>query len=460
MLKMIEKVKQAINKYKLLKVNEPVVVGLSGGPDSTALAVILSEIAPSMGIPIILAHYNHGLRGAESDADEREAGRLAKHLGLNFVSRKMDIADIPKGISPEDFYRRRRYHFFDEAAKSNRAGKIALGHNLQDQAETVLLHLIRGSGLEGLKGILPLRDGKYIRPLLEISRGEIIAYLDHAGISYRQDGSNESKIYLRNKIRLELLPYMKKEFNPKFDETLAQMAEILRDENTFINDCVNGALKSTCIKKQNDKIVLNIEYLSILHPAIRRRLVKNLLEGFNRQKNGISFLHIDSLDKLLKKSASGKKICLPSGIEARREYENLILERLPEETRQIEYSYEIEIPAEIYVAPRNLTVRLRLVEKDKVDFSNRNKHYIDFDKVRQPLVLRNRRAGDWFQPLGMAGRQKLKSFFINKKITQQKRDEMMLLADRQAVLMIENMHLSDQVKITPETKNILELEII
>ncbi len=197
-----------------------------------------------------------------------------------------------------------------------------------------------------------------------------------------------------------------------------------------------------------------------MHPAIRRRLVKNLLEGFNRQKNGISFLHIDSLDKLLKKSASGKKICLPSGIEARREYENLILERLPEETRQIEYSYEIEIPAEIYVAPRNLTVRLRLVEKDKVDFSNRNKHYIDFDKVRQPLVLRNRRAGDWFQPLGMAGRQKLKSFFINKKITQQKRDEMMLLADRQAVLMIENMHLSDQVKITPETKNILELEII
>lgn len=459
-MRMIERVKQTIKKYELLKPNEPVVVGLSGGPDSTALAVMLAEIAPSMSISIIIAHYNHGLRGAESDADEREAGKLAKQLGLNFVSRKMDITDIPKGLSPEDFYRRRRYQFFDEVAQSNRAGKIALGHNLQDQAETVLLHLIRGSGLEGLKGILPLRDGKYIRPLLEVSRQEIIYYLDKAGISYRQDSSNENKIYVRNKIRLELLPYIKNEFNPKFDETLAQMAEILRDENTFINDCVNKTLKSTCIRKQNNKIVLNIEYLSILHPAIRRRLLKKLLEDFNRQKNGITFLHIDSISKLLEKSESGKKICLPFGIEARREYENLILERLQEGTGQIEYSYNIEIPGEIYVAPRNLTVRLQLVEKDKVDFSNRNKHYLDFDKIRQPLVLRNRRPGDRFQPLGMPGRQKLKSFFINRKITQQKRNEMMLLVDRQAVLMIENMHLSDQVKITPETKNILELEII
>lgn len=459
-MSMIEKVKQTIAKYELLKPNETVVVGLSGGPDSTALAAALAEIAPLLGIKIILAHYNHGLRGAESDADEREAGRLARQLGLNFVSRKMDNVDVPKGLSPEDFYRRRRYQFFDEVAKSNWAGKIALGHNLQDQAETVLLHLLRGSGLEGLKGILPLREGKYIRPLLEVSRREIISYLDKAGIPYRQDSSNDSRIYLRNKIRLELLPYLKNEYNPRLDETLAQMAEILRDENTFVNDCVHQALKSTCIKKQNNKIVLNIGYLSILHPAIRRRLLKKLLEDFNCQKNGITFSHVDSIDRLLQNSESGKKICLPLGIEARREYENLIMERLQEDTKQVEYFYKVEIPGEIYVAQRNLTVSLQMVEKSKIDFSNSNKHYIDFDKIRQPLVLRNRRAGDWFQPLGMAGRQKLKSFFINKKITQQKRDEMMLLADRQAVLMIENMHLSDQVKITPETKNILELEII
>ena len=457
---MIEKVRKTIARYELIRPDEPVVVGLSGGPDSTALAAILAEIAPSLGVKIILAHYNHGLRGAESDEDELESGRLANYLGLNFVSRKMDNVDIPKGLSPEDFYRRRRYQFFDEVAKSYRAGKIALGHHLQDQAETVLLNLLRGSGLEGLKGILPLRDGKYIRPLLEVSRQEIISYLGKTGISYRQDSSNDKKIYLRNKIRLGLLPYLKNEYNPRLDETLAQMAEILREENAFISDCVNQALRSTCIKKQNNKIVLNIEYLNILHPAIRRRLLKKLLEDFNSQKNGISFLHVDSISRLLQNSESGKKICLPFGIEARREYEYLILERCQEGTKQIEYCYKVEIPGEVYVAQRNLTVSFHLVGKSKIDFSNSNKHYIDLDKIHQPLVLRNRREGDRFQPLGMAGRQKLKSFFIDRKISKQTRNEMMLLADRQAVLLIENMHLSDQVKITPETKNILELEII
>jgi tRNA(Ile)-lysidine synthase len=457
---MIKKIKQTIIKYRLLKHNERVIVGLSGGPDSTALAVTLAQIAPSMGVQLIIAHFNHGLRGLESDADEQEARRLAKQLGLSFVSRKMDYTAIPKGVSPEDFYRRQRYEFFDEVAKCNHVRKIALGHNLQDQAETVLLHLLRGSGLEGLKGIMPLRDGKYIRPLIEVSREEIIAFLDEAGITYCQDSSNNSKLHLRNKIRLELLPCLKKEFNPKIDEALAQMAEILREENVFIKECVDKALKSTCIKKQKNKIVLNIEYLNILPLAIQRRLLKELLEDFSLQRNGITFLHINSIGKLLQNPESGRKICLPCGIEARHEYENLILERLQEDTKHIEYLYPVEIPGTIYLDQRNLTVRLQLVEKNKIDFNVKNKDYIDMDKIRFPLVLRNRREGDWFQPLGMTGRQKLKSFFIDHKFTQQKRNEIMLLADQQSVIWIENMHLNDQVKITPETKNVLELEII
>jgi tRNA(Ile)-lysidine synthase len=457
---MIEKIKQTIIKYGLLKQNDRVVVGLSSGPDSTALLASLVQVAPSMDIKLIVAHFNHGLRGREADQDELSAGRLAKKLGLSFFSRKMNNTEVPQGLSPEDFYRRERYQFFDEVARSNRAGKIALGHNLQDQAETVLLHLLRGSGLDGLKGISPLRDGKYIRPLLEVTRQEIIAYLNQAGISYRQDSSNESKLHLRNKIRLELLPYLKKEFNPKIDEALAQMAEILCNENIFIKECVNKALESTCVKKQKDKILLNIKYINMLPLAIQRRLLKELLEDFSLQRNGITFLHINSIGKLLQNPESGKKICLPCGIEARREYENLILERRMENTKNIEYSHQIEIPGTIYLAERNLTVRLQVVEKNKIDFNVKNKDYLDLDKIRLPLVLRNRREGDWFQPLGMAGRQKLKSLFIDHKITQQKRNEIMLLVDQQAVIWIENMHLNDQVKITPETKNVLELEII
>ena len=206
--------------------------------------------------------------------------------------------------------------------------------------------------------------------------------------------------------------------------------------------------------------MLNIEYLNTLPLAIQRRLLKALLEDFSLQRNGITFLHINSIGKLLQNPESGRKICLPFGIEARHEYENLILERLQEDTKHIEYLYQVEIPGTIYLDQRNLTVRLQLVEKNKIDFNVKNKDYIDMDKIRFPLVLRNRREGDWFQPLGMTGRQKLKSFFIDHKITQQKRNEIMLLADQQSVIWIENMHLNDQVKITPETKNVLELEII
>lgn len=457
---MIDKVKQTIIKYGLLKQNEAVVVGLSGGPDSTALAVALAQIAPSLDLQLIVAHFNHGLRGREADADERSARRLAKQLDLSFVSRKMTKKEVPKGVSPEDFYRRQRYQFFDEVAKSNHAHKIALGHNLQDQAETVLLHLLRGSGLEGLKGIMPLRDGKYIRPLIEVSREEIISFLDHGGISYRLDSSNNSKLHLRNKIRLELLPCLKKEFNPKIDETLAQMAEILREENSYIKENVSRALETTCIKKQKNKITLNIEYINMLPLAIERRLLKDLLENFCSQKNGITFLHINSINNLLQNSESGKKLCLPFGIEARREYENLILERVKDCAKHMEYLYPAEIPGSIYLAERNLTVRFQLVEKNKFIPNVKNKNYFDLDKIRFPLVLRNRRDGDWFQPLGMAGRKKLKSLFIDHKIPQQKRNEIMLLADTQSVIWIENVQLSDQVKITPETKNVLELEII
>ncbi|MEN6623759.1 MAG: tRNA lysidine(34) synthetase TilS [Smithella sp.] len=457
---MVKKVINTIKKHRLLKQKDKVIIGLSGGPDSTALTVILAQIRLAFNIQLIIAHFNHRLRSSESDRDEQEASRLAAQLNLPFISKKMNKTEVPKGISPEDFYRRERYQFFDEVAENYNANKIALGHNLQDQAETVLLHLLRGSGLDGLKGISPIRDGRFIRPLLEVSRQEIISYLDEAGINYQQDSSNSSFLYLRNKIRLELLPYLKKEFNPNIDETLAQMAEIIREENLFIKQSVSNALKSSFIIRHDNKNLLNINYLNTLPRSIKRRLIKELLESFGFQKNGITFLHIDSIDQLLQKSESGKQISLPGGIEARREYENLILEKVSFNSKPVEYSYKVEIPSATYVAQRNLMLNLRLVEKDKIDFSIKNKSYLDVDKIQFPLVLRNRRAGDQFQPLGMTGTQKLKSFFINQKITQKKRNEIMLLEDRVGITWIENMHLSDRVKITPETKNVLELEII
>jgi tRNA(Ile)-lysidine synthase len=457
---MLKKVKQTIKKYTLLEKGERVVVALSGGPDSTALLTVLAPIAQELDLSLIIAHFNHGLRGTESDEDEKFARDLSEKMGLAFVSAKMDLRKRKKGLSPEDFYRRQRYDFLNKISEDYQAQKIALGHNLQDQAETVLLNILRGSGLEGLKGFLPMRDGKFIRPLIEISRREIISFLNEAGIPYRQDSSNKNKIYLRNQIRFELIPYLKEKFNPKIEENLAQMAEILRPEDEFIRQHVTHALKSSVIERQQDRILLKIADINKLHPAIRWRLFKTLLESLNPAKNGFSFIHIKSLDNLAQKCETGKKVDLSLGIEARREYDNLILERKKVCSKQMKYEYNMNIPGSLYVKERKLTISSELATKENVDFSGKNQVYLDLDKIQQPVIIRNRRNGDWFQPLGMQGRQKIKTFFIDHKMPRYERNEIILLVDRLSVIWIENMHLNDRVKITAETKNVLKLDIV
>jgi tRNA(Ile)-lysidine synthase len=207
-LKLIKKVLGTIEKYNLLEKGERVVVALSGGPDSTALLTILAQIAREMDLHLIVAHFNHSLRGIESDEDEKFSRRLAEDNSLTFVSGRMKRGKIEKGISPEDYYRRQRYDYLIKVAKRYRAQKIALGHNLNDQAETVLINLLRGSGMEGIRGFLPIREGIFIRPLMEVERREIISFLNKTGTSYRRDSSNEDKKFLRNRIRKELIPYL------------------------------------------------------------------------------------------------------------------------------------------------------------------------------------------------------------------------------------------------------------
>jgi tRNA(Ile)-lysidine synthase len=457
---MIKKVNQTIEKYNLLEKGERMVVALSGGPDSTALLAVLAQIAQKLDLSLVVAHFNHGLRGAESDEDENFSRELSEKMGLSFVSAKMDLRKRKKGLSPEDFYRRQRYDFLNKISEDYQAQKIALGHNLQDQAETVLLNILRGSGLEGLKGFLPMRDGKIIRPLMEISRREIISFLNEAGIPYRQDSSNENKRYLRNQIRSELIPYLKEKFNPKIEETLAQMAEILRLEDEFIRQHVDEVLKASFIQRQQNRILLKISYINRLPSAIRLRLFKTILESLNPAKNGFSFIHIKSLDNLAQKCESGKRVDLPLGIEVRREYDDLIMERKKVCSKQMDYEYTMNIPGSIYIKERKFTVRSEITKKENVDLNSKSKVYLDLDKIQKPVIIRNRRNGDWFQPLGMQGRQKIKTFFIDRKMPRCERNEIMLFVDQLSVIWIENMHFNDRVKITAETKNVLKLEII
>jgi tRNA(Ile)-lysidine synthase len=457
---MIEKVYKTIKKYHLLDKGDCVVVAHSGGPDSTALLNVLFSIAGEMHLQLIVAHFNHGLRGKESDNDEKHSRDLARKYGLIFCGGTLNKKMDSKGISPEDFYRRQRYDFLVKTAQKHCARKIALGHNLNDQAETVLLNFLRGSGLEGLKGILPKRNDMIVRPLIEISKPEIISFLDQSKMKYRRDSSNKENKYLRNKIRNELIPYLKEKYNPKIEENLSQMAHILRVEDEFIKQHVAEALKKSVIRKSSESLCLNVDVVKKLPEAIRWRLFKTILEDLTPSNNGISFAHVISVDDLVIRNESGRKVSLPSKIEARREYHDLILEKKEIVKKPFHYEYVLNIPGSVYVPEKNVTVKGNLSKRRNIRMTNSNrKIYLDWDRINPPIRIRNRREGDWFQPLGMTGRQKIKKYFIDHKLPSAKRDNIMLLADDLSVIYIERMSLNDRVKITPKTKNVLKLEI-
>ena len=455
---MLKKIEHTLRKYSLLKEGDRVVVALSGGADSCALLGALAALAPHWRLELIAAHFNHGLRGASSDEDEAFCRRLAQETGLGFVTQKLAGTGIPAGMSPEDYLRRERFRFLDKTAADFGADKIALGHHRDDQAETFLLNMIRGSGLDGLKGFLPVRDNRYIRPLIEVSREEILGFLNERGAVFREDVSNESKVYLRNRVRLELMPFLREKYNPRMEQTLARTAEIIRRDDSFIDGCVQKILRSTKIRQTKKEISFSASHFLSLHEALIYRVLKALLESLAPEAAGFSSSHLDALAGLLKEPRTGRKLSLPYGLSARREYDRIVLTAGPEE-KIYNYEYPLAIPGEVAVGERRMIFAIRRETSVPTDLKNRFAFYFDGDKIREPLVIRNRRNGDWFEPLGTKGSRKIKKLFIDRKIPRPERDRIALLADRESVIWIENLHGSERVKVTPETKNILVLEI-
>ena len=454
---MIKKIEHTIRKYSLLEEGDRVVVALSGGADSCALLEALVTLAPLWQLELIAAHFNHGQRDAASDGDEAFCRRLAQESGLVFVTQKLAGTCLPAGLSPEDYLRRERFRFLDTTAAEHGANKIALGHHRDDQAETFLLNMIRGSGLDGLKGFLPIRENRYIRPLIEMSREEILGFLKQSGAGYRVDSSNESFAYLRNRVRRELIPFIRGKYNPRIEQTLARTAEIIRRDDSYIDGCVRDILHSPHIQKAKKEISFSVTCLLSLHEALIYRVLKALLESIAPEAGGFASSHLQALADLAAKRPTGKTVCLPFGLSARREYDRVVItadaaEKIPN------YEYPLTIPGEVEVRERQMIFSIRREASVPADIKSRFAFYFDGDKIRPPLVIRNRRNGDWFEPLGTKGSQKITKLFMDRKVPRTCRDSIALLADGESVIWIESLHTSERVKVSSATKNILVLE--
>lgn len=294
---MLKRVRKTIADSAMLEWGNHILVAVSGGPDSVALLRVLVHLSSEYELRLTTAHLNHSLRGAESQAEEAFVHHLCAGMGINCISKTVDIPTLMKGRgkSLEEICREQRYRFLDETAKTCGAKKIATGHHRDDQAETVLINFLRGSGLEGLKGIVPVREGRIIRPLLHVGRKEILEFLSREGLPYTTDSSNVSPHFLRNRIRHQLIPELSAQYNPGIVKGLSQTAEIIRREDDYLQDIVRRILGGWGVVPGEADSLLPLKDFSDLHEALQGRVIKCLLASTTPSGNGIGYRHVEAV---------------------------------------------------------------------------------------------------------------------------------------------------------------------
>lgn len=297
---MIEKVKETIKKYNLIDKDDKILVGVSGGPDSIALVTILHKL----GYNLCVAHINHGLR-ENAILDEEYVLEYCKKINIPCFIKKANLNENSENMSIEEAGRKIRYDFFNEILMQENCTKIATAHNSNDNAETIIMNMIRGSGLSGLKGIEPKRNN-IIRPLIKISRKEIIKYCEENQITPRHDESNDETIFTRNKVRLELIPYIEKNINSNVINNINRMSEIISDEEKFISNQTEKAYKEIILKETNEKLVCNLKIFNKLDIVLKRRIILKLIIKILGNAKDIEKVHVDDIVKLCENNVGGK----------------------------------------------------------------------------------------------------------------------------------------------------------
>lgn len=305
-----EEVLKTIETYNLIEKNDKIVIGVSGGPDSICLLHVLYGLKEKLGIEIVVAHVNHMLRDV-ANLETEYVQSFCKKLGIECYVKKADILEISKTQKKgtEEVGRQVRYDFFDEVAKKTNSNKIATAHNSNDRAETVILNILRGSGLSGLKGIEPIRDNKYIRPLINTDRQDIENYCNDNKLEPKYDKTNNENIYTRNKVRNTVIPYIKKEFNPNIIKTINRLSSLATEENEYLQAITKQEFENLLIEK-TENIILDLHKFNSLNLVIKRRLILYTINEVLHTTNGIEKVNIDDIIKLCKNNI-GNKYLMP-----------------------------------------------------------------------------------------------------------------------------------------------------
>ncbi len=453
---MEKKVLAAIKEYELIEENDHVVVGVSGGPDSMALLYCLLEARKAIPFMIHVAHVNHGVRGEEARSDQLFVERISKELGLPYYTINVNMIEYgkEKGITAEEAGRELRYGFFRDILRSLGKGKIAVAHNMNDQAETLLMRIMRGTGPDGLKG-MDYKSGDIIRPILGIDRKEIEEYIAEKGIETVLDKTNLQPIYDRNKVRLELIPYIEENFNPNIINTLWRMSRIFSLDLNFLEEYTKRKFNNMLKSHDKNSIILHGSKFLEEDRSIQQRIIRNAILELNKSLQGITEGQVSAAVNLLEDFKTGKEFHFSNNIVLRINYHEIIIEKSKEKENE-SYTYDIDIPGSLSLN-NGYHFETKILTKDDnfVMEKAKNIKYFDFDKVKGNLKVRNRREGDRFIPFGMKGSKKLKDYFIDEKVPRDLRNRIPLVVDEENILWVVGYRTSELYKVTDETRRIL-----
>jgi tRNA(Ile)-lysidine synthase len=460
-LNLIGKVKATVEKYRMLQEGDRVIVGVSGGVDSVVLLHVLMALRDEFGLSLIVAHLDHGIRGEESRREADFVRDLAKGMGLLF---EKAVANVPalarkKRISLQEAAREARYAFYEDVRKRNTGQKVAMGQTADDQAETILMRVIRGAGLRGLKGIPPFRGEGFIRPLIETSREEVEKYAEKEGLSFVTDSSNIKDIYLRNKVRHDLIPHLEGEYNPSIRAGLTRMAAILSREDDYLNQKAEEAM-ARLIKGTGENLSLDIPRLKAFHEAIGFRVLQKMLAiVLGGDLKRIKTVHLDGLFRLLTHPAPNKVLCLPQGIYAEKHYTELFIRRgRPPAVFPFEYIVDVPGVTLLEGLGKKLATRIERVKRGTPMNRDSKVAYLDDDKLLRPVTLRSFEEGDLFIPLGMKGRKKLKDFFIDSKVPKALRKRIPLLVSGESIVWVVGYRINECFKLRKGSKRVFRAE--
>lgn len=470
---------ESIVARQLLAGDETVVVGVSGGPDSVALLHLLlaMNVRLNWSLRLHIAHLDHRLRGTESDADAAFVEALGRELGIPVTVERLDLRAqaTELGMSLEQAGRQNRFEMFERLCLTLGSRTVAVAHHADDNAETIFYRVIRGTGLRGLGGIRPVRpirpdsDIRIIRPLLPFRQTRVMDYLAERGIAYREDSTNHSSEYTRNRIRHDVIPLLSERFNPQVAEAMLRLGEQARGADAYLSETSERLLESLVVAHDSAQLVLHAQLLARKPRVIQTQIIRNALLRLGIGEQDLTYGHLESVAAMAAGREGNKTLDLPGGFRVSRRYTRLVFESAPGapiepaagQTR-VAMSGTTALPAfRMELSAETLDADEQLISNHIRRQTGRGQaqyeEWLDADRVHPPLVARPRRPGDRFLPLGMTGMKKLSDFFIDEKIEPGARDRSVVLCDQLGPVWLVPFRIDDRVRLHRGTRQVLRL---